>query len=212
MPTNKWLLPLQSLLLIAYALCCHFAVTLYEPRLQLLALTLLCAGLVFRGLLTRSPFSWILVLGLAGTMLTIFWLGHVRYLLYIPPIALPGLLLIVFGRSLMPEQTPIITAAAKALRGDLPNTLVSYTRTITALWTALFASLVVGSALLTLFATATVWSLFTNFLNYMFIAVFFIAEFIYRQWRFPNLEHTSFRQYLHNVIHLGAARPQAIEP
>ncbi|MFK7978144.1 MAG: hypothetical protein AB8C02_18570 [Halioglobus sp.] len=161
-----------------------------------------------RGLLSRSLFSWLLVLGLLATVLAIFWYGSVRYLLYVPPIALPTLLFIVFFRSLLAGQTPLVTAFAQEARGTIPSSLAAYTRTITVLWAALFAVLAIGSAFLAAFASAAVWSLFTNFLSYVAIAALFIVEFIFRQWRFPNLEHSSFWQYLQGVLHSRAARSQ----
>ncbi len=51
------------------------------------------------------------------------------------------------------------------------------------------------STALALFAPINLWSLFTNFLNYVMVLAFFIVEYHLRFWCLPNHEHLSFRKF-----------------
>ncbi len=191
---------LQAVLVIAYPVCCHFAVTLDQPKLQLLAILLLGLGLTFRGLRAGSGASWFAlgVIVLLAALVSVF--GVSRWVLYLPPVALPLLLWSTFYRTLGSGQTPLVTAIALAAHGELSAELRAYTRASTALWAVLFGGLAITSAILPFVASEQTWSLFTNFLAWLIIGVLFLAEFIYRQWRFPSVEHVNFREYLRLVI------------
>ena len=200
MPTVSFKTLAQAAFLIAYLLCCHYAVTLNAPRLQLLAVLLLAVGIILRGLLDKSVLSYSVIIVLMAGALAMEELGLLRFVLYLPPVILPLLLWSVFFRSLLPGQTPLVTGIAREVRGSLSDELCDYTRNVTALWSAAFLLLATLSALLPFVATAHTWSLFTNCLNYMLIAALFIVEFLYRQRRFSNLEHKTFWQYLQSIL------------
>ncbi|MDZ7785399.1 MAG: hypothetical protein U5K56_21395 [Halioglobus sp.] len=171
--------------------------------MQLLALVLLSIAIIFRGLVRSSLSSWILALLVAGLGLIGYTLDLLRFALYLPPVILPLLLWAVFFRSLMPGRTPLITGIARAVRGSLSDELSRYTRSVTVVWCTLFISLSLGSVLLPLVASPQVWSLFANFLNYVFIVLLFVGEFIYRQYRFRDLEHLDFLSYLQSLRQVG---------
>lgn len=194
----------QALLLLSYLLCCHFAVTRDEPQLQLIAVILLSVGFILRGLLDNKLLSWGFVIFLMLGALAINTLGLLRFVLYLPPILLPLMLWAVFFRSMRPGETPMVTAIAQEIRGPLSVELSQYTRTITAMWSVFFLLLALESALLPFFASAEVWSLFTNCVNYLLIALLFVFEFAYRKRRFRDLEHKSFWQYLDSLSQVDA--------
>jgi len=194
---------LQVLLVISYLLVCHFAITGSNPQLQLLALVLLGSAIIFRGLVRNSISSWILALFVAGLGLIGYILDLLRFALYLPPVVLPLTLWAVFFRSLMPGRTPLITGIARAVRGSLSDELSRYTRSVTVMWCFLFIILSMGSSLLPLVTSPQVWSLFANFLNYVFIVLVFVGEFIYRQYRFRDLEHLDFPSYLQSLRQVG---------
>lgn len=193
----------QALLVVSYLLVCHFAITGKNPELQLLALVLLSIAIIFRGLVRSSIASWILALFVAGLGLVGYTLDLLRFALYLPPVILPLLLWAVFFRSLMPGRTPLITVIARAVRGSLSDELSRYTRSVTVTWCFLFFVLSMASILLPLVASPQVWSLFANFLNYVFIVLVFVGEFIYRQYRFRDLEHLDFLSYLRSLRRVG---------
>jgi uncharacterized membrane protein len=101
-------------------------------------------------------------------------------------------LLGVFATSLAPGRSAIVTILAQKLRGELPQSVVLYTRRVTIAWCCFFAAQLLGSALLFLFAPFTAWSLFVNVLDLPLIGVMFTAEFFYRQWRHAHQPRDRF--------------------
>lgn len=206
MPTVSYKTLARAALLFLYLLSCHFAVTQNEPRLQLLAILLLGCGIIFRGPLESSVMSWGIPIALIIGAVVFSSPGLLRYALYLPPIALPLLLCGVFFRGLLPGNVPLVTAIAREVHGDLSEELCDYTRGVTVMWCACLMLLAIGSALLSIAATPFTWSLFTNFLNYLIIALLFIFEFLYRQWRFRGIDDKGFWQYLQNIVRLDVRK------
>ena len=178
MPIGSPRILIQAALLIAYLVCSHAGVTLLETSLA----------------------SWGLMLALTLGSLALMALDSLLYLLYVPPVVFPLLLWSVFQGSLGPGRTPLITAIAREVRGSLSPELCNYTRAVTALWSGCFLSLALLCALLPLFASSALWSLFANCLNYVLIVLLFVLEFVYRQWRFREIEHKTFWQYLQSIV------------
>ncbi len=203
MPIASFKTVAQIVLIVAYLLTCHFAVTQNQPALQLLALLFLGVGILLRGLFENSFFTWAMLAAVAVIVLTTYIFGLSKYALYLPPVLLPLFMWSLFFRSLMPARTPLVSAVAQEVRGELSTELYRYTRGVTVLWCLLFAALAVGSAMLPLLGSAELWSLFTNFLNYLIIAILFVAEFAFRQRRFSDLEHKTFWQYLQRITQVN---------
>lgn len=117
--------------------------------------------------------------------------------LFLPPILMSGALLQVFGHSLLPGNEPLISRFARQMEGiDDPRSL-KYARGLTLFWTLVSAAILIQSVLLALFAPLQIWSLFTNFLNYVIIAGLFLLEYIYRLLFFRRLP--SFRPMLNAI-------------
>jgi uncharacterized membrane protein len=74
-----------------------------------------------------------------------------------------------------------------------------YTRRVTALWVLILAAIAVGNAALALFAPLPVWSLFSNFVNYLLVGLVFVLEYLYRRLRFPAHAHGGFLAHLRLV-------------
>ena len=108
-----------------------------------------------------------------------------------------GLLGLVFGHTLLPGEIPVISRFAELMHGHtLDEPARRYTRSVTWLWTLLFAILTLESLLLALFAEDRTWSLFTNFINYLVILVVFIVEYRIRVHRLDHLQHPGFVAFL----------------
>lgn len=193
---------MQAALIIAYPLLAHFAVITQAPGLQALAIFLLASGLLFTPLKKGEKSAWSILVLMGLTLLVIVssWANATIFALYMPPILLPLLLFGVFGRTLMPGQTPIITAIGEEARGPLSTELRSYTRRVTLLWTTIFFAMVSASLLLPFLASKELWSLFTNLINYLVVAALFVGEYIYRRLRFRDHDHPSFPDYLRIVF------------
>jgi uncharacterized membrane protein len=120
---------------------------------------------------------------------------------YTPPLLVNLGLLWLFGRTLLPGRKPLITALAERARGVLEPRVTHYTRRVTQAWTLFIALLGVETLLLALWASPELWVLFAYGLNYVFIMVFFFAEYAFRRYWLADLEHPTLRQYLRFLRH-----------
>jgi uncharacterized membrane protein len=107
-------------------------------------------------------------------------------LIRLPPVLVPLMLGAVFALSLMPGHKALVTRFVELTEGRAPEDVCRYTRALTWVWTLLFLVLALEATLLGLFATPQLWSLFTNGLNYLFVAIVFVVEFAIRRRRFPE--------------------------
>jgi uncharacterized membrane protein len=122
-----------------------------------------------------------------------------QWLLYLPPIAVNLGLCWLFGRTLVRGRTPLIARFAEIEQGTLTDELAAHARTVTWLWTLLFAAAALTSLLLALSGQRDAWSLFTNLVNYLLVAALFLGELAYRRVRWPGYRHQSALQLLRNV-------------
>lgn len=149
-----------------------------------------------RGLTSMSLLFGVLLI--AGAAL---WSrGSAIDLIYAPPVLINVALMILFGRTLLPGATPLVSRMASLWRGHLDREVAFYTRRVTIAWTTFFALLAAESLALALFAPLHIWSLFTNLLNYVLVVLFFVIEYQLRLYCLPGHEHLSFRSFCHLVV------------
>lgn len=191
---------MNLLLLLCYPLCVHFAVVTQSAGLQVVAIVCLAAGIQYSGLRQGNVFAWGVLLGVALVSFLLASADLARYVLYVPPIIIPLLIWSGFMRTLLPGQVPLVTAIGVQTHGQLPPEIERYTRQVTIFWAVFLAILTLWAAAMPWLLSDTVWSLFSNFLNYALVALMFLAEFIYRRWRFSDFEQPSLRQYLKIVF------------
>lgn len=183
-------------LMLAYPVLVHFAVVMNEPRLTWLALVVLCAVSQYQALKTARLLNWMLFLSLAGVLYGLTNVGGGIYALYLPPILVPCVVLTPFASSLRPGQIPLVTRIAALGREALEPEVRTYTRKLTWMWAMLLAALALAALLLALFAPLRIWSLFTNFVDYLLVGLIFIGEYVFRRLRFPTHQHPGFIAYL----------------
>jgi uncharacterized membrane protein len=211
----------------AYPVLAHFAVARNSAALTIAALTLLAAILLLPGLARGSAAAWLAV-PLVGA--AYWWLSSVAQPvlpLYLPPIIVPAFLACVFGNTLRPGRTPLISQLIRLLQppGEEPEPAVwSYARRLTATWTALFVALATFNLLLAALAepdgllrasgidpglavSHEVWSLFTNLIEYLLVAAFFAIEYAYRRQKFPRQPYRNMFDFLRRM---AAAMPRLI--
>ena len=194
----------MPVLILAYPLLVHLAVVLHQPLLQWLALCCLVAVPLYPRLRAGHLLNWLIYLALAAALFLLTRAGGGRYALFLPPIVFPLIGAWFFGRSLRVGEVPLITRIARASRGgNLPAELAPYTRGVTWLWTLTLAGMALLSLLLAVFAPLELWSLFTNFLNYLILGALFPLEYLWHRWRFRHLEHPSFIGHIRNVATLN---------
>ena len=178
-------------LLLAYPPTVHFA----RPAAALALLAALVAFLL-ASLFVSHPARWALPVLAALAALA---LPQADWLLYVPPVAMNVTLCWLFGRTLAKGRVPLIARFAMIEQGTLTPELERYTRMLTWIWTVLFAAAALTSIVLAVSGSRDAWSLFTNFLNYLAVAILFLGEFVYRRLRFRAYRHHSPLQLLRNV-------------
>lgn len=197
---------MQLALILCYPLSVHLGVVFQQNALQVLALGLLAAGMLYPGLRRASPGAW---LALAAAVVVAVALGRfdaALFALYLPPVLFPLAILAVFARTLRPGETPLVTAIGLEVHGQLPPALLRYTRWVTGFWVGLLAAQSSIAAALAIFASPALWSLFSNVLSYALVAGCFLAEYAYRRWRFRDFRQPGLGEYLGIVLRAGIGR------
>lgn len=218
--------PVTTALSFAYPVLAHFAIARNSAGLTIAALTLLAAVSLLPGLARGAIGAWLAVplVGAAS-----WWLSSVEQpvlALYLPPIVVPAFLAGVFGNTLRSGRTPLISQLIRLLQApgdEEPESAVwVYARRLTAAWTAMFVALATFNLLLAAFVepdgllrasgiepglalSHEVWSLFTNLLEYLLVAAFFVIEYAYRRQRFPRQPYRNMFDFLRRMV---AAMPR----
>jgi uncharacterized membrane protein len=186
--------PLAIAACCAYPLLNHFAAVLDEPRLAALGIALIAWALATGWLSMLAA-----TLAAASALPLLLWLaaGLPGLLLYAPPVAINLALLAFFGRTLRAGREPLVTGFARVGRGgSLPPDLALYTLRLTRAWVVFFALMAGISITLAITGPVAAWSLFSNVLNYLLVALFFVLEYIYRRVRYRHHPHASPRQMI----------------
>lgn len=151
-------------------------------------------------LIRRSVLPALLFAGLLAAGIGLWWWGDTAALMYLPPVLINVLLMIVFWRTLRPGSMPLVGRVAALWRGELDPEVADYCRRVTIAWIVFFAAIAIESAALAFFAPVLVWSLFTNFLNYIAVVLFFVVEYRIRLRRLAGHEHLSFRDFCRLLV------------
>ncbi len=195
------LAPWIALLAIAGSVLIHLAVLSHNPWLEWLALDALIAVPLVDGLWRGSAAAWLWFLGLAAAAALLVSLSGAALALYLPSVLLPAALAALFGRSCFAGRVPLVVQIARAAaQVELPEKLVHYSRRLTQMWFAIFAAMALSAALLALSGRRELWSLVTNFGNYLLIAAVVLLEYWYRRRRFTDFPHPEFVEYLRILV------------
>lgn len=189
----------MPVLLVAYPALVHLAVMWNAPRLEWLALVVMCAIPLYRGLRAGRPGPWAALAALASALHFLTTLGGGMYALFVPPVVTPAVMAWVFATSLRAGQVPLVTRLAQLGRAPLNGRLCAYTRRVTLAWALVLGGIAAWDAALAVFAPLPVWSLVSNGLNYLLVALVFVLEYGYRRLRFPGHAHGGFLAHLRVV-------------
>lgn len=205
----------------AYPVLAHFAVARNSEGLTIAALALLAAIVLLPGLVRGAAAAWLAV-PLIGA--ACWWLSSLAVPvlpLYVPPVLVPAFLACVFGNTLRPGHTPLISQLIRLLQApgeDEPESEVwSYARRLTAVWTVLFVTLATFNLVLAalvepdgllraggiappLAVSHEVWSLFTNLIEYLVVAALFLIEYAYRRQRFPRQPYRNMFDFIRRML------------
>jgi uncharacterized membrane protein len=167
---------LWPLLLVAYPLTVHLSVIYGYPLPATLLLVTLLAISLMRAVVVRNRNSLIFLAIYILATLAMFEFAGLHGTLFLPPVAMNAAVALFFARSLMSGHTDLITQIALQVRPDRAPHVLRYTRRVSWAWMWFAAAMALLSAGLAAYAPLEVWSLFTNFLNYLLLVIFFVVE------------------------------------
>ena len=116
-----------------------------------------------------------------------------------------GRLLALFGGTLMPGRTPLITRLARRIDREYHAGMDGYTRGVTVAWTLFFAGQIAASMLSMLLASDARWSVTVDMLGLPLVAALFAGEYAVRRLRFRQQRHVSLRELV-QAVRAGALR------
>jgi uncharacterized membrane protein len=198
---------LIPVLLLLYPFLVHLSVTLDSALSAFAAIFILGLLALGKDLLRGSVGAWIGLGTVAGAGYFICTLGGGMYILFLPPVLISLMMLVFFGRTLRPGSVPIISRISESMRrAPLSPEVARYTRRVTVMWVWLFGLLAVEGAALAVFAPLYVWSLFTNFIDYVLIGAVMVVEYLYHSRRYPNQTQHSFVDFVRDLTRVDYRR------
>lgn len=192
--------PLVTALAIAYPFVSHIGTLRDVPAAGLAWLSLVLGTGFLLG--SRSPVLMLLSLGCLAAAVIGHFQDKADLLQRLPAVVIAFGLAWVFGRTLLPGRTALISRIGERMRGELPEPVARYGHRLTQVWTLFLALIGLECLLLGLFAPPLVWSLFANFINYGLIALLFVVEYPIRRLVLRDLEHTPFLDSLRGSLRL----------
>jgi len=102
----------------------------------------------------------------------------------------------LFGATLRPGATPLITAFARRVHRVISPDLLRYTRRLTWIWCLYFAAMVVLSLALFAMAPWWWWSVFANLATPVAAVTLFVGEYLLRYRLHPEFERVTLAQAL----------------
>lgn len=196
---------LRLLLLLSYPALAHGAVATGSRPLMALALSVLVIVATWPRTGAHSGPRWLAFVIAEAAVLVLALLGQGLWPMAALSLALPGVVLLGFARSLRRGETPLITLMAARIHRPLPPELLGYTRHLTQLWAAIIAVLMAVEIALLLWSTPLDWSNYANGYAYLLLGGVFIIEYAYRRWRFRHLRQPALGDYLRLLLSPRAA-------
>jgi uncharacterized membrane protein len=210
-------------LAILYPLVAHLAVAHESGHLAIASLILLAAIALLPGLARGRLISWASAALVAVALIwaagrDIAWLP-----LYAPPVVISFGMAWTFGQTLKLGEVPLIERIVRLMHREdekLDAAIPLYARRLTLLWTVLFLTLGLVNLALALLATPNgillwldiqpavtvprhIWSLFANLLNYVILTAFFLVEYAYRRYRFPQQPYANVFDFIRRASAIG---------
>jgi uncharacterized membrane protein len=209
-------------LAIAYPVLAHTAVVSRSVAVTVASLGVLAALVLLPRLVSRSVAAWCL---LPLVIAALVWLAHSNAAwlpLYATPVFINLFAAWIFGHTLARGQVPLIERLARLMHepDGISDEIARYARNVTLAWAVFLSALALLNLTLALLATpdgillmmgwhpavtvpVEVWSLFANFLNYVIAGLFFLAEYFYRQHRFPEQPYDGLVDFLQRARRLS---------
>lgn len=139
----------------------------------------MCLLWLARALVQKVSGQRILSLALAA-FFALAWWADMPDTLYWYPTAVNALMLLLFGGSLLTEQS-LVERLARLQQPDLPPEGVRYTRRVTQIWCAFFIMNGGISAVLVLCRRYEWWAAYTGLIAYVLMGLLAGGEWLYRK-------------------------------
>lgn len=185
----------------------HYAFIIEHPSLGYYGLMILAlVGMLSGRILMRLVFLGIGLFALLNAM------GHGApaagpYLLLTAPILFNLALMSLFGVTLLPGRTPLITHFSRFDRQQTAGPGIDrYTRVVTAMWAAYFALIVTATVLLAIAGEFLVASWTVTVVSSSGSVILFLLEHLYRYLRKDLFRHASVFRTLRVIAHPDAWR------
>ncbi len=196
------------LALVIYPLAVHVLVVLGAPWIAVVGLVVtslvsLLSPMLVRGMNRNYRWLWLYVPLAALGVLNI--VTHSVYALFLPPVLVNLGLMVFFASTLRPGHIPFIERLMRlGSRAELTASLCTYARRLTWTWVAYFGAAAAVSLLLAWRAPLEIWSLFTNVLNFIFMAALFAAQYLYQRVRFGRASISSPWRIMQRLVDMSA--------
>jgi uncharacterized membrane protein len=209
-------------LAIAYPVMAHWAVVSRSATVTIASLGVLASLVLLPRLVARSAWAWGLLPVVVGGLWLLGRVDAAWLPLYATPVLVNLFAAWVFGHTLAAGQVPLIERVARLMHepDGISEEIAIYARRVTLAWAVFLIVLALLNLTLALVAEpggillwmgirpavtvpVEIWSLFANFLNYILAGAFFLAEYLYRQHRFPEQPYRNLFDFLKRASKLG---------
>lgn len=195
-----WLSASSATLIVCYPVLALLSAFMAAPVMRAFALVCLATGILLAALFKRSPFAWSVYIAIIFSLTVAYGLALTEFIIKLPPLIILALVGSVFWRTLMPDNTPLVTDIGEKSRGPLSAAMRNYTLRVTQLWAAVLGIQLIYTLYLSIYGPEWLWALVTSLINYVLVITLFVAEFLYRKVKFPEHNHPGFIEYIRIVL------------
>jgi uncharacterized membrane protein len=207
---------------MAYPVLAHWSVVSRSVAVTVASVAVLALLVLLPRLVARSVVAWCVLPVIALGLALLARSDAAELPLYAAPVLINLFAAWVFGHTLAAGQVPLIERLARLMHepDGISVEIARYARGVTLAWTVFLVGLALLNLTLALLAEpdgvllmigvrpavtvpVEVWSLFANFLNYVLAGGFFLAEYFYRQHRFPEQPYRNLLDFLQRARRLG---------
>ncbi len=117
------------------------------------------------------------------------------------PVVIQLMLMHFFGKTLLKEHGPsLIERFVRLEFAEFPPGVVEYCRLLTIIWTGFFAFNFFVCLWLAFFAPASWWAIYTGVGIFILTGALMIGEYIYRHFKFPELEIPDVKSSVKSMV------------
>jgi len=176
----------RGLLFAALPVAVYFALRHFQPRevaLVLIALLLLRSPGRAAAFLRQLGWHAVFAATAAIILATLIWRSNDPSWVLLYPVAISGLMLVLFATSLV-RPPSLVERLARLRQPNLPREGVAYCHRVTLVWCGFFVVNGTIAAWTVFAASREVWVLYNGLVSYLLMGTLFAGEWLYRRWRF----------------------------